>query len=110
MRERSKTMGHEPLTNIGVVCGECASRPQEKYQKMPAESFLGRIVKLSFAPDLEAYNQGYKWEHMWVRVNGVCEGNRLMGSLDNDPVSCSELQVEDTVFFTTESIEDVYEE
>ena len=49
MRERRKTMGHEPLANIGVVCGECASRPQEKYQKMPAESFLGKVVKIGRA-------------------------------------------------------------
>lgn len=75
-------MPHEPASNIGRVCRDCAPKPDPKYLRRRLEWFKGKFCKLAFATA-----EGQK-EYMWVQVLGLAEqeGEELRGELCNDPV------------------------
>lgn len=92
----------ESLSNIGLVCPECASQPG-KYTGQPPAIFLGKHVKLGFKTE-----DGEKTEHMWVKVTALDpNGKELHGILDNDPIYDVGYDCGDLLAFAVDEIEDV---
>lgn len=96
----------ESIKNIGLVCVNCAPRPNPKYLTWPIESFVGRYIKSGFKVD----KPGGTIEHLWVHITGIENDTTLMGTVDNDPILEVGLASGDEVFVGIKEIEDVYQE
>ena len=64
--------------------------PDNRYLTCPLSAFVGKAVKVKFQ------SADSRPETMWVRVAGV-EGHCLVGSLDNEPVEVTHLNLGDIV-------------
>ena len=95
----------ESPENIGLVCPNCAPKPNAIYLALPPKWFLGKYVKLGFPTEDE------KKEHCWVLVDGLTDKNNqeLVGVLDNDPILATEWHCGDRLVFRRDEIEDVLE-
>ena len=93
----------DPLSNVRVLCSECAPKPDARYRRLPLETFFGKLCKLTFATEVAD-------EHMWVRCTGLAEHgkNKLGGTLDNHPVLADGLQFGDWIEFRRSEIEDLF--
>lgn len=95
----------EPLSNIGAVCEDCASKPG-KYTGQDPKTFVGKHVKLGF-PARDPRTMKKTTEHMWVEVQEVTpEG--LKGTVNNDPIMVTQYICGTEILFTVDEIEDVY--
>lgn len=92
-------------TNVRLVSSE-AFPPESLYASRPLEWFCGRAVKTAFqAADARV-------EHMWVQITHI-EDEKLVGTLDNEPIWVEQMQLGDTVKLRRTQIEAVdlsYEE
>lgn len=74
--------------------------PDPAYKLLPLTYFVGRSVKVPFQTEDNPV------EHMWVSVTGV-DGDRLIGTLDSDPVATS-LRYGDEVHVSPSEVVMVY--
>jgi hypothetical protein len=81
----------EPPANVRIVCPEEFAPDPALAARSPG-SFVGRHVKRSFPTG----DPAPPCEHMWVLVRGA-SGGKLIGTLDNVPVFCRDLELGDTV-------------
>lgn len=90
--------------NMGIVCPDCAPKPQAIYLSLPAKWFLGKYVKLGFPTGEED-----RKEHCWVLVDGLTdeEDQELVGVLNNDPIIATDWHCGDRLSFRRDEIEDV---
>lgn len=97
----------EGASNIGFVCGDHSPKPQSKFEKRSPKSFIGHFVKRAF-PGKDPWGKE-RLEHMWVDVKSVKEG-KLVGLLNNDPVTEMKEKCGDEVTVELAQIEDEYED
>ncbi len=89
-------------SNVGLMCKDCASKPNPKLAKLGEKHFINKYVKLGF----ETGNSTYPKEHMWVKVKHV-KGTQMFGILDNDPMVITTIKCGALIEFTSDEIEDV---
>ena len=97
-------MAKEAGVNIKFVCSEHATKPNPRFTKKGAASFVGKFVKKGFDVQHPETNQPMT-EHMWVKVTGVKNGD-LVGELNNDPVGFTPLKCDDVVTVKLSEIEE----
>lgn len=97
---------------MGMVCEDCASKPDPELAKKATDNpdwLIGKYAKLGFpAPGLGVG----KKEHMWVLVGKhIVEDGKLafQGILRNDPVFVEDYKDGDGVQFEPDEIEEVFE-
>lgn len=93
----------EPLSNMGLVCADCAPKPNPKYLQWPLKEFVGRFVKKGF----KEKKLGKSVEHLWVLITGIENDHTLKGEIANDPILDVGLIEGDEVFVGTNEIEKV---
>lgn len=71
-----------------VTAGDLVPEPHYRY--LPLTYFVGRCVKVPFE------SEDNPIEYMWVRVTGI-DGDKLVGTLDNEPFLDTRLRYGDTV-------------
>lgn len=86
--------------NIRFVHEE-SIKPDSLYTKKPLDWYEGRCVKMAFQ------SAESDVEHMWVLITGR-DGEKLVGTLDNDPVVVDGLKFGDKVVLSRTQIEAVH--
>lgn len=79
-------MTKEDPGNTGMVCRDCAERNKGTF-----EIKVGDYAKIRFGRDSPG-------EYMWVKVTDV-NGDRLEGTLDNDPIILENMKCGDMIIF-----------
>lgn len=101
---KTKTSKTEPEANIRVTrcCSNCgdALKPDQQYANKPLQFFVGKYVKIKFTA-----TSGDR-EYMWVAVAEI-DGDNLKGTLNNDPVVCTNLKDGDPVILKRDQIIEV---
>src|SRR5210317_756829 len=92
----------EPESNVGYICRSCVDEQKEEFQKNHsiADVKIKGHVKVAFIEDEDV-------EHMWVEVSRI-EGQRIMGTLDSDPLLIRSLSHGDPVECNFEDVEELY--
>lgn len=108
----------ESMGNIRFYCEEHAPAPKKEFAEKSPEFFIGKYVKKQFTvsdADLKvirgALGPGItapSGEHMWVKISSV-DGDKLVGTLDNDPIFAVHLLLGNTVRVSRDEIEEVIE-
>jgi hypothetical protein len=99
-------MPREPRSHWGFVRRQTPSKPDALYALVPPAWFLGRYVKLGF-PCLDCTDT---LEHLWVYVVATQPDQSLQGLIDNDPEHRIGAVCGDTVHFTRDEIERVWQD
>ena len=88
--------------NIRLICATCVDKAfplKGKFKKSDVK--VGMFVKKTFRDGREA-------EHMWVIVKKIT-AKGVKGTLDNNPISLTNVRYKDEVFVGFKDIEDVME-
>ncbi|MFA5401726.1 MAG: DUF2314 domain-containing protein [Dehalococcoidia bacterium] len=87
--------------NVIPMCPECSEKMYPHKGKFKAEDIrIGDSIKKRFAED------GAAPEHMWVIVTSIA-GDKLVGTLDNDPVGMTSIKYGDRVELDITEVEDI---
>lgn len=85
------------------MCPGCADNRHKQWQADNKDLVLrpGDNVKMAF--DTPKQKKG---EHMWVEITECSEDQKTFkGTLENDPIECTEFVLGDIVVFTRDEIE-----
>jgi len=94
----------ESSSNLRMFCDEHSPKADPRWKERELNFFTDKLVKRGFATG----DPKVHIEHMWVEVTGI-EGEKLVGTLANDPVWCEELCFGDTVLVDRADIESVFD-
>jgi len=92
--------------NNGLIHSECAAERQRKFQATLGNKVIpvGNWAKIRFTdPADESLS-----EHMWVNITEQINPQMYNGTLDNDPVTLTNIKCGDPVTFSRTDIEDIY--
>lgn len=95
---------HSEVNNIQIFCKDHGPQAGE-YTGKPPGDFIGKLVKRVFQAKKSPI-PGMISEHMWVKIHDI-NGNRLIGTLDNQPILDVGLKYGDMVTVELTEIEDI---
>lgn len=90
----------EPEDNIEHVCKDCGLENKGKWANSPDEFFAGKHVKIVFRDE-------HGGERMWLKVLKPLSNGKLLGRLDNEPVTVRSVKYRDQIVIQKGDIIDV---